>query len=507
MNVLDFWMKNPGMWFNSSPEDDMAIKAKFEEYTPEPNTLDEIIFHDQIMRHIARANGVDYDRDNLIIALTTFKNIRGNYTSASDPRHLMFLYLPFRHTFVTENLMLCLEMFTMFHRENPSPYFLRFIKATIRAISSQTYPVPLVGPADEWSRDIFDSDDFDVDYPVKLCEQGRAYRRMIKFPSHKNKVLISLSGGVDSMICAYLAARVHEFETFAVFINYNNREEGKSGDETNFIRMYCNQLGIKLYTREITEVNKTFEDREFYEEHTRKIRFDAYKHIAEIMCPGEWEKVPVVLGHNDDDAVENVFRNVADRKKYDCLIGMTSESTVHGVRLCRPLIKKDKTFIWKFAFDHNIPYLRNSTPPKCRRGVLRNEIIPHVPDDVQTGLVALSDVVSELYEFMQEKVEAVEITRRNCPHGINYQYFTNRKVPDSVMFWKMMFQRISKMSGYKFYISNKSLNGFVALMKKKTLFSIGNGARDEFKFILRKDIVAHFNVRNRGTSITFTHNQ
>ena len=57
-------------------------------------------------------------------------------------------------------------------------------------------------------------------------------------------------------------------------------------------------------------------DRDIYEDITKKIRFDMYKKICEK------HNCVIALGHNKDDCIENIFANIAKQQKMIILKGM-----------------------------------------------------------------------------------------------------------------------------------------------------------------------------------------
>ena len=80
----------------------------------------------------------------------------------------------------------------------------------------------------------------------KFCQENNVY---------KNGAIVSLSGGVDSMVILacliYLRNKMNKpFPIYAAHINHNLREE--SNDEVHFLIKYCEAMNVNLY---ITNVN------------------------------------------------------------------------------------------------------------------------------------------------------------------------------------------------------------------------------------------------------------
>jgi len=69
------------------------------------------------------------------------------------------------------------------------------------------------------------------------------------YNNENNNVILSLSGGVDSILCSILC----DYD-FVVHINYSNRET--SNFEEEFVKAWCNYLKKPLFIRRINEVNR-----------------------------------------------------------------------------------------------------------------------------------------------------------------------------------------------------------------------------------------------------------
>ena len=197
----------------------------------------------------------------------------------------------------------------------------------------------------------------------------------------KNKaaIIISLSGGVDSMVivrvlahlktsCGYDHLIVH-----AVHIDYANRPE--SGAEADYVRRYCEEnLGtntIEFTCRLIGEVTRGVTSRDDYERIAREIRYDSYRDtVAKAkndmgICSKEEQRdtiVGVMLGHHRGDLRENVLSNSHKGCGPLDLSGMTEVSKNDGITIYRPLLPLEKTFVLDYAHKFGVPYFKDTTP-------------------------------------------------------------------------------------------------------------------------------------------------
>lgn len=203
----------------------------------------------------------------------------------------------------------------------------------------------------------------------KICTSGKvpnSFKTVFR-NNTPSKLAISLSGGVDSMVSSWIVRQIlKDCELHCIHINYNNRNTCK--DEITFLQWWCDKINVKLHLYHMPLVRETYmkSNRNFYENETRRMRFDAY---TELQCP-------VILGHNFDDIVENVMTNIASNKHSDFLCGMSEISIINGVTLYRPMLNVSKNDIISYAKRTNIPYLQDSTPSWSRRGQLRDILIP-----------------------------------------------------------------------------------------------------------------------------------
>jgi tRNA(Ile)-lysidine synthetase-like protein len=196
----------------------------------------------------------------------------------------------------------------------------------------------------------------------------------------RQPVLVSLSGGVDSMvICAVLAhlARTSAacpIHVVAVHIDYANRPE--SAAEADFLRRWCAAQDIDYDCRRIDHVTRGVTARDDYERISRQVRFDFYRETMEACAGPGAADVGVFLGHHRGDLRENVLSNAHKGCGPLDLSGMTAVSRNDGVILWRPLLGLEKSAIFDYAHTFGVPYFKETTPHWSTRGKLRNRLLP-----------------------------------------------------------------------------------------------------------------------------------
>jgi len=473
--LLRFWFNdNKKYWFGCPPHIDELIKNKFlnvllyekidNNYLQYNNEeiLAKIILCDQISRHIYRDISSEikvYDE----IALNIIKNT--NILSNIDiflPEERCFILLPLRHTFNELLLKICLEYVIKWRKIKDYPIYKRFYHATLKAYSKiLTSKDLLYKPEKIYSKNeitnILDKlstcniENLSIDNLNKLDNNNLLYKTFsINIPKEYNgNLTVSVSGGVDSMICLFLlkkfALNNSRINPFAVSINYKNRYE--QDIEMYLVNLVCNILEIPHYVREINEIQRSRDgDRELYEEHTREIRFDTYLKI----------NGPIILGHNLDDTLENIFSNIKKQKNYDNLFGMSVHSTERKVNIWRPLLSISKKDIILFAQENNIPFIYDSTPEWSERGLLRDKLIPYINNfdsNILSGLYTLCDNFKEIYKIYE----------KSLPNIIYYEKYCIIDNKASIVFfdyWKKILTNVMNYYHYT-HIKNKSIKHMI----------------------------------------------
>lgn len=465
IDLFEFWFQpdTQKFCFNSTPEFDKLITEKYQSlldhYTYDKiqkyeliNITEDyrkaialIILHDQIPRHIYRTDSekINYYLTLIIdFAEKTYTRFRYDL----KPHHFCFVLLPLRHLNNFDKIMYVISETKMQIKNNPlEQEYKRFLKATLERYiklnddSDNIILQDTIKPAPQYIQDI-----------TQICEQNfRKYHivpleeinlsslpdwiknmyDIVKQNVHIKTGIISLSGGVDSMILSYILKHIG-IDISAVHINYNNRPECE--EECNILRQWCSFLDIKLYIRKITEIQRPemmeLNMRDLYETYTRDIRFNTYVNAEKnklTMDKSTMDKstikddVFVFLGHNHDDQFENIFTNIVSQSHFENLRGMETLTQIKFksdiINFVRPMLNIPKSDIYKFSSYFSIPHFKDSTPKWSQRGKIRDTIRPNIEqwdDRAIESFFSMSDKLSDLIKIakfsahnMHEKIK------------------------------------------------------------------------------------------------------
>jgi len=485
--LAKYWESlGPKQWFQSTPEHDAELTSKYGElYDHVRNPVNDInpltvsqkqewlgyvILYDQIRRHVNRtrgtSDGLPGGTDEFIRKCKSMYEYHGNTHEELTDFEFMFLLFPIRHTHTLVNILYVTDktwarLEAQGGQGEQSAVLRNYLTATYERYNKlgldditeniEVYePYNGSSPVDDSGclitrldsfRGLFDpqcSAKFTIkertqqsDITNPLVDIMRRYMNTYPVKDTKctwNIPIVSLSGGVDSMVCSYIL-HLMGIEFACVHINYMNRAE--CAEEERFLRYWCCEvIRVPLYVRQIREINRprcmANGFRDLYESYTHNIRFDTYVNVGEF----------VMLGHNHDDTVENTLTNLAARSHYDNLLGMREymEQTHRDepLKILRPLLGNTKSEIYQFAEQFTIPFFVDSTPKWSQRGKIRDIVRPAIQEwnpQLITGLTTLSSHLSDMTSLLTDLI------------GRGPESFPSlAKVPTNQMYWQILFR-------------------------------------------------------------------
>lgn len=148
--------------------------------------------------------------------------------------------------------------------------------------------------------------------------------------------------------------------------------------------------------------------KKFIRSYTKNVRYQSYLDVAKINSwdDGTWG---VILGHNHDDCIENIFTNIINKTKYKNLYGMEFKSLINfkSKQICfiRPMLNISKEQIYDFAHQTNIPYLFDSTPKWSQRGKIRDIVRPALIEWNKSSI----EGIDELSKVMTDCIDCVDM--------------------------------------------------------------------------------------------------
>lgn len=312
-------------------------------------------------------------------------------------------------------------------------------------------------------------------------ENGTGHERTLR----DTPVIVSLSGGVDSMVIANVLAYLRDACGFsqlyivAVHIDYGNRPE--SSAEASYVSHYALEI-LRLeqcIVRRIDEVTRGVTKRDEYEKFSRNVRYDLYRQTVEEcvkICTKcnplkQIEQVGVMLGHHRGDVVENVISNSNKGCGPLDLSGMTALSKNDGVTIYRPLLPLEKSQVYEYSHKFGVPYFKDTTPHWSTRGKLRNKLIPLLEEVYGDGCLSnLATLAKESDEaramFNETALKPFMSKVQRFPMGIIFS--TEEFLNQGEYFWKIVLRDLLHSVGLGMF-SDKSTDSFLKRITPKKI--------------------------------------
>ena len=219
----------------------------------------------------------------------------------------------------------------------------------------------------------------------------------------RDKVLLGVSGGPDSMFMLYALNKLKDKLHFEIAVTtFNHKLRKEAGEEASFVKLSTEKLGLKFFYGK-AEVKKIAEEEKLtIEEAARKERLNFLFQIKE-----KYKFDKIALAHNKDDLVETVLYHIIKGSGMKGLIGISPKS-FNGI--IHPILFIEKHETEKFLLTHKIPYKTDWTnfSVDYTRNRIRHQIIPLITainGSFKDNITSMSNIIREENNFLNEVVE------------------------------------------------------------------------------------------------------
>ncbi len=260
---------------------------------------------------------------------------------------------------------------------------------------------------------------------------------------HADRVLLAVSGGVDSMVMLSLFSTLH-YDVGVAHCNFQLRGEEAEEDEL-MVEKEAKRLGMPYYnirfdTRE--EMDRTGESVQMAARRLRYAWFDS-------LCV-QYGYTVIAIAHHADDSVETFFINLF---RGTGLRGLTGIGVTNG-RIIRPLLFCTRKEIVDYAHQHHVQFREDSSnrSTKYLRNKIRLGLIPRIREINPRFTELMSSNIHRLTEaqlFINRSIERMrnEIVERNGDEYVIDPSKIDPEYPIGYVIYELM-----KMDGFKGYV-------------------------------------------------------
>jgi tRNA(Ile)-lysidine synthase len=241
--------------------------------------------------------------------------------------------------------------------------------------------------------------------PLKMLEKLERFIEQNKLIKPGEKVLLAVSGGIDSMVMAQLILR-SGIDAGIAHCNFSLRGNESDKDE-ELVRQYASQNNIPFFSIR-------FETKSYAKKNGISVQMAArdlrYAWFEEIRKENSFDSVAVA--HNLNDNIETLLINLIRGTGISGMMGMRPVSN----RIIRPLLFASRKDIVAYCEKHKINYRedRSNADTKYTRNKIRHLVIPvlkEINPSIETTLnetaerfTGINEIVTDYISTLREMV-------------------------------------------------------------------------------------------------------
>ncbi|WP_405609503.1 tRNA lysidine(34) synthetase TilS [Polaribacter sp. Asnod1-A03] len=272
------------------------------------------------------------------------------------------------------------------------------------------------------------------------------------------KLLIAISGGVDSVALTHLLSKLN-FDVSLAHCNFNLRATESNLDEY-FVKNLGKNLNIPVFTTQFNTIQFAKNNKQSTQIAARNLRYNWFNELIE-----EHDFDYLLTAHHADDNLETFLINLTRGTGLD---GLTGIPEING-NIVRPLLPFSREEIKTFAKENNIDWRedKSNASTKYTRNKVRHLIIPvlkeinpslletfsktteHLKESQQIIEDKISDVSSKIIAKEKSflKLDIKELEKTSNPKAYLYQLLTAYNFTE----WNDVYNLLSAQSGKRIY--------------------------------------------------------
>lgn len=259
-----------------------------------------------------------------------------------------------------------------------------------------------------------------------------------------DKIVIGVSGGPDSMCLLHILNGLKEklnFEIVVAHINHMIRKEAE--EETQYVKNFCDKLGIKCYIKRIDVIDKSNKEKIGTEEAGRKARYDFFEEVLNIVNANK-----IATAHNENDNAETVLMNIFRGAGTSGLKGI---EPIRDNKYIRPIIECERSEIEEYCSVNKLQPKIDKTNFEnvYTRNKIRNVLIPEIKKQFNPNIIEslnkLSILSRQENNFIQEYAKNIMENELIVEKDLeNLQQSRNEKQNNKICREQMEKEKIAK---------------------------------------------------------------
>jgi tRNA(Ile)-lysidine synthase len=197
----------------------------------------------------------------------------------------------------------------------------------------------------------------------------------------KDKVLLAVSGGVDSVVLCELSKQVG-YHFVIAHCNFQLREDESERDE-QFVRELAKKYNVEIFVKKFETEKYAAEHKTSIQVAARELRYEWFSSLINQSPPDRISRAGtnqpinyILTAHHANDNIETLLINFFKGTGISGLRGILPK---HG-KIIRPLLFAKKEELAAFAKENNLDHVEDSSnaSDKYTRNYFRNQLIPSI---------------------------------------------------------------------------------------------------------------------------------
>jgi tRNA(Ile)-lysidine synthase len=222
--------------------------------------------------------------------------------------------------------------------------------------------------------------------------------------TRKSRVLLAVSGGIDSMSLLHLLSKERErfAELALAHVNHHLRGEESDADEA-FVRSECEKLLLPLHVSHANTAELANAERQGIEETAREERYKFFEQAS-----AEHGYDIIVTAHTKNDQAETLMMRLMRGAGPRGLAGIPASRKLGKAKIIRPWLDVTREEIEGYAGQHNVAYRTDSSNAQKHytRNRVRHELLPLMEEIGGIGVVDRLAETASLYREKHDRIRA-----------------------------------------------------------------------------------------------------
>jgi tRNA(Ile)-lysidine synthase len=243
------------------------------------------------------------------------------------------------------------------------------------------------------------------------------YHRFLKIiAKSEGRVLVALSGGVDSMLLYYFLKRVARLELHIVHVDH--KWTSTSSDIAESLRRMVQADGHTFHLHTIENISKSEAN---VEDRCRIERIEFFRTIYNKVSAKA-----LFLGHHADDQVELVLKRLFEGSYVTNCSGMRKKQESFNMHIYRPFLEFKKKEILAYAMKDKVLFFEDPSNTDIRflRARFRQKLMAEIRSSfgkaINNSVLHISTELSEIQEFLENDFFGNQERIRKCETHISY---------------------------------------------------------------------------------------